>query len=97
MYDYSILIERIRISGTFSGGKELGNIFVFDEHYCLAGSYAQRLNLGRRQCLVWLAPIARAAMLAATKTMRVGWPRSSRRCVARAGADVQIRCSAQAL
>ena len=44
LYQYSILIERVRISSGFSRRVEAGNVFPFDAHYRLGATHCQQLN-----------------------------------------------------
>ena len=48
LYHYSILIERVRISSRFARRVEAGNVFPFDAHYRLAGTYCQELTSNPR-------------------------------------------------
>ena len=44
LYQYSIVIERIRLPHRLARRSDAGNVFAFDTHYRLANSYCQQFT-----------------------------------------------------
>ena len=49
LYQYSIVIERIRLPCRLAGRADAGNVFAFDAHYRLANSYCQQITAWPRK------------------------------------------------